>query len=132
MAARRYLHLKQSRNLLLGGVFGYTLFWLTSHPTRSPLKRRFPQGKIKNVSYFPNIKISRKEREYWLHHWINLSIIYILLLAKKNRLRKSSLTHGFFLGSIIQGLLYPDRFHIREKSEPLLIPEQVHEVHENS
>ncbi|HSX40141.1 MAG TPA: hypothetical protein VLF68_00865, partial [Candidatus Saccharimonadales bacterium] len=106
---------KDALTILLGSVLGYAFFHLGSHPTKSPLKRRLPKKQIRNYSYFPNIHINREDRYYHLHHWMVLSSLYLPVLLtrlRKKNIFKYKLTHGFLLGSILQGLTYNDRFRV--------------------
>lgn len=92
----------------LGIGSGFGLFWLTSHPT-SPINKKIPVVKLRNVSFAPHIKVVHKERHFHLHHWANIASLYIVLLSVKGKSMHKSL-HGFFIGSILQGLFYSDRF----------------------
>lgn len=44
-----------------------------------------------------------------MHHWAVFGASYLPLLFMRRRFR-SKLLHGFFIGSIMQGLTYRDRF----------------------
>lgn len=100
----------------LAGVFaGFSFFFLSSHPARSPV-RKLPEKKVRNISYFPNIKVHKEDEHYHIHHWTILSLLYPLIFLKKE-FKKSKILHGFFIGSIIQGLTYKDRFQVRYKPE---------------
>lgn len=92
----------------IGGLLGFSFFWLTSHQ-KSPVNKRLPAKKYKNFHYSPNIKIERKDRHFHMHHWTIFGISYLPLILMRRRIR-SKLLHGFFIGSIIQGLTYKDRF----------------------
>lgn len=109
--------LNEVAKVAIGGFLGYLFFVLTSHPN-SKVHGKLPQKKIKNIQVFPNIKIARKDKEYHLHHWMNLSSLYLFLLFKKRRMLRSKYLNGFFVGGILQGLSYDDRFKIRRKSHP--------------
>ena len=104
-------HLKNGGKVLLGAGLGYSLFWLTSHPT-SRVKKKLPERSYKKLSILPNITYSHKDNTYHMHHWAILSLFYLSLIASK-RLRKSKLLHGLFWGSIAQGLFYKDRFQFK-------------------
>lgn len=104
--------------IVSAGALGFSLFWLTSHP-KSRLKRKLPEKTYKNFSLLPNVRYHRKDTSYHLHHWFILSICYVPLLKFK-RLRKSRLFHGLFLGSILQGMLYKDRFQLRYPKKDVL------------
>ncbi len=94
---------------LIGLVLGFSFFWLTSHPEKSPVRRKIPAKRYKNLHYLPEIKIEHKDRHYHLHHWAIFGISYLPLLLLRKR-AKLNILHGFFIGSILQGLTYHDRF----------------------
>lgn len=104
----------------LGSIVGFALFWLTSHQ-KSPVNRRLPAKRYKSVHYSPHIKIERQNKHYHLHHWAIFGLLYLPLLLVRKKVR-SNILHGFFIGTIIQGLTYKDRF---EFVKPLieLLPE---------
>ena len=102
----------------LGGLLGFSFFWLTSHH-KSPVSRRLPSRRIKNVHIWssehslhntPEIRIARKDKHYHVHHWAIFGVSYLPLLLMRRKIR-SKLLHGFFIGSILQGLTYKDRFN---------------------
>jgi len=99
---------KASLKLILGGLFGFYLFWLASHP-RSRVHRKIPEVRLKNVSLLPSIRYHKKDRIYHFHHWFLISIFYLPLVYTK-KLRRSHVFHGLLLGSILQGLSYKERF----------------------
>lgn len=107
-------HIREVVKALVGGAVGFALFTATSHP-KSPVHQKIPHKKVKSISLFPSIKIHREDKHYHLHHWMNHSVIYLLLLALKRNLIKSKFLHGFIIGTIVQGLTYKDRFHIVHK-----------------
>lgn len=108
---------KDNAKIAAGGALGYFLFWLASHPTHSPLRKRIPQKQYKGVSILPEIKIARKNKEFHFHHWLNISTLYLLIFLKKKRLPHSKFINGLMVGGIIQGLSYKDRFKIIKKYE---------------
>lgn len=61
------------------------------------------------MHYLPHLKIERKDRHYHLHHWAIFGISYLPVLLLRRKIR-SKLVHGFFIGTILQGLMYKDRF----------------------
>lgn len=116
---------KGNARIAAGGFIGYMLFWLTSHPTHSPVRRRIPTKRIRNIEFMPEIKIRRKNREYHVHHWLSISSLYlILLLVKRKKFLRSKLAQGFLIGSILQGLTYKDRFKIRQDITPKRVVEE--------
>lgn len=102
--------------LLLGGGVGFLLFWLTSHPT-SPVHRRLPRRTYKTHHVVPHVKIAHKNRQYHIHHWMQLLVVYGYLWLRKRHLLRHKILHGFILGSILQGLSYKDRFKIVYRQE---------------
>lgn len=94
--------------VLSGGLIGFSLFWLTSHP-KSKLKSKISEKRYKNLAILPNVRYHKKDKVYHFHHWLVLSIFYLPLLMSR-KFRKSHTFHGLFLGSILQGLLYKDSF----------------------
>ncbi len=90
---------------------GFSFFWLTSHP-KSSVHKKIKQRRV-NLYLLPHIKIETEDKEYHLHHWINLTSLYVLLCSARSRkLLGSKLLNGFIVGGILQGLCYKDRFDI--------------------
>ncbi len=92
----------------LGGLLGFSLFWLTSHQ-KSPVNKRLPKKRVRSLHYSPRIIVERNDKHYIMHHWTLFGISYLPLLLLRRKI-KSRLLHGFFIGSILQGLTYKDRF----------------------
>ena len=105
----------------LGIAGGFALFWFASHPTKSPLRKKLPVKKFKNVYLLPEIKIERKDKHIHFHHWLNISAVYVLLYWKKRHVLENKLLSGFLVGSILQGLSYEDRFSFIYKPEEKLL-----------
>lgn len=108
--------LKETAKLVGGFLGGFLASWLISHPHKSPVYRKIPEKKIRNISVLPNLKIHRQDKHYHFHHWMHLSAFYLLILSLRRNLIKSKFLHGVFLGGILQGLTYKDRFHVVHKS----------------
>lgn len=111
-------HGKSTAKILAGGLLGFAFWTLTSHP-KSKISQKWPHLKIKNLQLQPNVKYYSKNKEYHIHHWINFAALYVPVLAIRKGILRSKFLHGFFLGSIIQGLIYKDRFHIVNKLDQL-------------
>ena len=111
-------HGKSTAKILAGGLLGFALWTLFSHP-RSAVNKKWPEKRIKRLQILPNIKYHSNYKTYHLHHWIDFAALYIPVLAIRKGILRSKFLHGFFLGSIIQGLVYKDRFHIVKKLEEL-------------
>lgn len=108
-------------NVLLGAATGFALFWFASHPTKSPLRKKLPEKKIKNLYLLPEIKIEKDDKHIHFHHWFNLMSVYGLLYWKKRNLLGNKLFNGFLIGSIFQGLSYEDRFSFIYKPQEKLL-----------
>ncbi|PIT89034.1 MAG: hypothetical protein COU27_02625 [Candidatus Levybacteria bacterium CG10_big_fil_rev_8_21_14_0_10_36_7] len=93
--------------VIFGGIIGFSLFTLMSHP-KSRLNKRLPNKKIKNVQFFPRVNFSARERVFHFHHWLLLTPIYLYV----QNLVHSDIANGVFIGGILQGLMYKDRFKI--------------------
>ncbi len=104
--------LEQTVKLGVAGTVGFLVSYFISHPSHpKSLRNKLPEKRIKNVQILPNIKITHKEKEYWLHHWASYASLYAwLLLSRKESLKKRKMFHAFMLGTIMQGLTYKDRF----------------------
>ncbi|MEX2012780.1 MAG: hypothetical protein WD967_00080, partial [Candidatus Levyibacteriota bacterium] len=63
-----FINKKGVTEVALGGILGFSFFWLTSHH-RSPVHKRIPEKKYRSVHYLPHVKIERKDRHYHVHHW---------------------------------------------------------------
>lgn len=108
MARPGFINKKGITEVALGGLLGFSFFWITSNH-KSPVHKRLPARKYRSVYYFPHLKIERKDRHYHLHHWAIFGISYLPILVGRRRVRQRWV-HGFFIGSILQGLTYGDRF----------------------
>ncbi len=95
----------------IGSVIGFVSFTLTSHP-KSPLSKRLPKKKFKNIHIVPEIKLLAKNKVVHLHHWLIFSSVYVASLFIHKGFLQSDVFQGFVLGSIAQGLTYEDRFMI--------------------
>lgn len=111
---------KKALKVVLGATTAFSLLTLTSHP-KSPVNKKIPRVKVKNVAVLPSLRISRKEKIYHIHHWLYLSSLYTYLLLRKKRVLKKTFLHGLLLGSILQGLTYKDRFKVVRKYSSQLL-----------
>ncbi len=98
--------------IILGGSVGFILFMLATHPG-SKVNRRLPEKKIKNLQIFPRFNVSAKNRVYHVHHWMFLTPILLVVQS----LFQSNIIHGFFIGGILQGLMFKDRFRFIFKND---------------
>lgn len=89
------------------GALGYFLFNLLSHP-KSKIKRRLPHIKVKWIQIMPNIRVHAKGRVILFHHWMNLTVVFVISIIVNQGFLDLLSTKGILLGGIIQGLTYPD------------------------
>ncbi len=113
---------KSILKFLLGSGLSYSFFKFTSNPS-SNLHKKIPKERFKNIDLLPNLEIERKTKAYHLHHWLYLSVLYGLFILRKKKMPQSKLLNGLFIGGILQGLTYKDRFKIVEKK-----PEAIEET----
>ncbi|OGH10357.1 MAG: hypothetical protein A2857_05605 [Candidatus Levybacteria bacterium RIFCSPHIGHO2_01_FULL_36_15] len=121
-------HAKSVGKIFLGGLLGFAFWTLTSHP-RSKVNQRLPEKKYKNLHISSQegayLKVHKGNKTFHLHHWLILSGLYLPIIAIRKNILKSKILHGFFLGSIIQGLVYKDRFHIIKRLEKIVREEKI-------
>ena len=89
--------------LIVGIVFGFLFFTLSSGKKK---------GKIKNFI----VILKTKNHQYHFHHWIIAFLIILILISFGYY---NNFIYGFLIGSILQGLTYRDRykFLMREKKK---------------
>lgn len=100
---------------VLGGVLGFSLFTLTSHP-KSPVNRKIPQKKVWRFHVTPEVKVQLRNTFIHFHHWLIFGAVYAFTLTTEKTFLHSDMVQGFFIGSIAQGLTYEDRFMVFYKS----------------
>lgn len=105
--------LSKNLGLLLGGSLGAVTSWIWSAPN-SAVNKKLPEVGIKNVEILPNVRVTRKNKIYHIHHWMFLSIFYIPLLFLRRPIKGKRFVNGFVLGLIAQGLSYDDRLEVRK------------------
>lgn len=104
-----------SGKVLAGIGIGFSFFLLTSHP-KSNVHKKLPTKNYKNFSLVPHITYQKNGITYHFHHWAIITLCYIPF-AYTRKFRKQYILHGIFLGSILQGLLYKDRFIFHYKND---------------
>ena len=97
----------------LGGIIGFALFSITS-THKSPVRKRMPYFRFKNVHISPEIKIIIADHTIHFHHWMIFGSILIVCVMLTGLIR-SDLVTGFLSGSTIQGLTFGDRFDIVQR-----------------
>lgn len=106
--------LSKNLGLLLGGSMGLATSWAISAP-KSPVNKKIPETRVKNIEFSPNLKIKRKNKVYHIHHWMYFSLFYGSLLLIRKPFTGKKFLNGFFLGLIFQGLSYKDRLRVRKQ-----------------
>ncbi len=104
-----------ARKFFAGAGVGLVFFLLTSHPN-SQLHKRIPKKSIKSLRYSPHIVITKNKTDYHFHHWGIMTTLYALLLILKRKRPGWTFIEGILIGSIVQGFIFPDRFHFRHPS----------------
>lgn len=101
-------------SFIIGAIIGYLIFHLTTHDYHpKSIKKKLPRVKYKNIELSPNIKIRLKSRELWLHHWINLAVLFVIAhVYSVDTVLAHTSFQGFIVGGVAQGLTYKDRFQI--------------------
>lgn len=104
-----------SKNMdtFLGGIIGFTLFTITS-THKSPVRKRMPYFRFKNVHFTPEIKLVLANHTIHFHHWMIFGSILIFCVMLTGIIRSDLIT-GFLSGSTIQGLTFGDRFVIIQR-----------------
>lgn len=100
---------------ILGGVLGFSLFSLTSHPD-SPLGRKLPAKKVWLFHVTPEVKLRLRNTFVHFHHWLIFLGFYIFIQTTEKAFLNSDIVQGFMVGSIAQGLTYEDRFMVFYKA----------------
>lgn len=95
---------------IVGAIVSFLAFTLATHP-KSKINKKLPEKKIKNLQIFPRVSISIRDRVFHFHHWILLTPVY-LFLSNVGGFLSTNVVHGLFLGGIMQGLMFRDRFRM--------------------
>lgn len=107
--------LYSARNFFAGAGMGFVFFLLTSHPN-SQLHKRIPKKSIKSLRYSPHIVVTKNKTDYHFHHWGIMTTLYAMMLILKRMRPGWTFIEGILIGSIVQGLVFPDRFRFRNHS----------------
>lgn len=97
---------------LLSILVGILTSLILSHP-KSPAKKRIPTKSAKSVYLLPNLKVHRKTHYYHLHHWVYFGVVYLGIFAFRKTFKGKKVVEGFFLGLVLQGFSYSDRFKVK-------------------
>ncbi len=96
---------------LISGVASFFLFHFATHPgskINKKLSKIAPSTRIKRVELFPRLNIEARNRRFYIHHWMVLAPLFVVIQTVGKGILQSDLLNGFMLGGIVQGLLYKD------------------------
>ncbi|MEK7605892.1 MAG: hypothetical protein AAB478_05230 [Patescibacteria group bacterium] len=98
------------------GFYGSKYFTTPIVKNGEKRPNRLPEMKLGRVEVLPRFGIMTKNSRILLHHWVTLPLlIAIALLLYDNivHLTTFKVATGATVGSILQGLTYPDRFKFK-------------------
>ncbi len=95
----------------VGLVVGYFISHFLSKPIHIK-PNRLPKLGIKRVEIMPNLLIQTRRWKIHIHHWMTLSLVFVVLILTTTSFNHLILVKSLCLGGIIQGITYKDRFHI--------------------
>lgn len=108
-------------SLIPAAALGYLTSRTLTHPTRSRIRRKMPNIKIRRIQLFPVLRIKAFGSVIHLHHWIYFSVILVVSFFVSLWVVDMIVTKGFLLGAIVQGLTVPKRHRkIIYKNHPLI------------
>jgi len=94
-----------------GLIFGFGLSKFLTDP-KSTLSKKIPKLNLLFIEILPRLKIKLKNSVLHIHHWIFLSFALAFLLYITASFTQLLIIKGLFLGGILQGFTFKDRFHI--------------------
>ena len=103
---------------VIGALVGFTIYFLMSKGGNKPDSSN-KAVKAKNFlgSLIPSFKFQIKDYELHIHHWLYLTIIFLILFLFAGKLLSDyPMITGFLVGGIIEGLRYKDRFKLLKKT----------------
>jgi len=103
-------------SIILVAVVSYYFHILFTNPN-SYVYKRLPRLKSERIEFFPNIRITVKGRIVHLHHWLFLSIIFVISVVVNGGILDAFYTKGYLLGGIVQGFTFPDWKSVIVKKE---------------
>lgn len=107
-------------------LLGYYLSRYVSKPiikNGQPRPNRLPAVKIGNFEILPCVRIHVRNTTLRFHHWFYLSVFIVGALVLYDNIMHFTtfkVATGASLGSILQGLTYPDRFEFKYPRKKLL------------
>ncbi len=100
---------------ILLSLFGVVSGFFISHFISKPVHikpNRLPKLGIKRVEIMPNLLIQTRRWKIHIHHWMTLSLVFVVLVLTTASFNHLLFVKSLCLGGIIQGITYKDRFHI--------------------
>lgn len=102
---------------LLSSFGGFLINHLLTKPG-SYMNKRLPNISIKIIEFLPSIKINLRNRTIHIHHWLGYTFLLVITITFSIDFLSTLYAKGYFVGSIVQGLTYPDwKNIIKNKSE---------------
>jgi hypothetical protein len=92
---------------VLSSILGLSLNHILTHP-KSKINKKLPFIKIKCFQISPFFGLKLKTKSIHIHHWVSYSLILIITITITGGSLINSITNGFLIGSIVQGISYPD------------------------
>src|SRR3979490_763297 len=90
--------------VLLATLAGFIILQLVTHSTKSKIRNKMPNIRTRRVQVFPIIRLQLLGRPFHFHPWLNFSILLALSAFITNSFLDSSITRGFLIGGVLQGL----------------------------
>jgi len=94
-------------NFLIASLAGFITLKKLSDP-KLTIQKTIPCLKLKWIELTPNVRIHVKGKVIHIHHWMQLSVIFIVTIFVDNGIFSLSLARGFIFGGMIQGFTFPD------------------------
>ncbi len=91
----------------LSVILGFVLSYFISHPN-SRLNKKLPEIKIRSIQFIPCIKVKIRGKIIHVHHWLFLSVLFVVSITFGGGILDTIFSKGFILGGIVQGLRFPD------------------------
>jgi hypothetical protein len=95
--------------LILGSIVSFSFLHYATHP-KSGIHKKIPMKRMFNFQFSPHINFSLKRHVIHFHHWAIFSPLFVIAQQSDKGILSTLVVKGIFLGAIIQGLMYRDRF----------------------
>jgi hypothetical protein len=98
--------------VLLAAIAGFVILQYVTHSTKSKIRRKMPDIRIKRIQVFPILRFRYKGKIIHFHHWFNFAILLAISTFVTSSFLDSSITRGFLMGGMLQGLLLENNRNI--------------------